>query len=284
MEPQPDPMLAVDQNRWTVVDRVVSEWGDRLAVSTAGLPRTALREMLESLRADHLLAASLAGSLDGLRDVLARALTATEGPEARPASAKAIGDTTQDLVYTPVVPCRIVDTRAAGGALQPMAPRVFDGYNAVSFAFQGGKSTNCGIPNGIAALAMNVYAVNPTNVGLIKVWPQGQPEPDVSTVNYQAGLVAIATGTIVPVNTANLNRFNARARRSSTSSPTWLVTSRARVAATAPSRSSLPQAAPCGWSRRRRRPTSSREVPPTASNPAGSARPSAGVARRVRTS
>jgi hypothetical protein len=32
---------------------------------------------------------------------------------------KALGDAADDLAYTPVVPCRIVDSRNAGGAFSP---------------------------------------------------------------------------------------------------------------------------------------------------------------------
>jgi len=66
------------------------------------------------------------------------------------------------------------------------------------------------VPNSVAALALNVYAVNPTNVGFIKVWPASGTEPAVSTVNYQPGLIAIATGALVPVDQANSNRFTAK--------------------------------------------------------------------------
>src|SRR2546429_2575795 len=68
----PSPLLAIDQHRTTVVERIDSQWGEALAYSGAGVSRPQLREMLMGLRADHLLAASLAGSLTGLRDVLAQ--------------------------------------------------------------------------------------------------------------------------------------------------------------------------------------------------------------------
>ena len=73
----PSPLLAIDQNRVTVVDRIVSEWGEPLAQSSAALSPEQLRTILSELRSDHLLAASLAGNLDGLRNVLANALTST---------------------------------------------------------------------------------------------------------------------------------------------------------------------------------------------------------------
>ena len=49
-------LLAIDQNRATVVDRIVANWGDALVQSGAGLTPYQLREVLNGLRADHLLA------------------------------------------------------------------------------------------------------------------------------------------------------------------------------------------------------------------------------------
>src|SRR5437763_8355580 len=74
-----NPLLAIDQHRTTVVDRVIGEWGDKLSATSAGVNREQLREMLFAMRADQLLAASLAGSINGLRDVLAHSLAATTG-------------------------------------------------------------------------------------------------------------------------------------------------------------------------------------------------------------
>jgi len=71
------PLLSIDQNRTTVVDRIVTTWGDALAASGSGLTKVQLQALLRGLRSDHLLAASLAGSLDGLRNVIANALTAS---------------------------------------------------------------------------------------------------------------------------------------------------------------------------------------------------------------
>ena len=39
---KPDPLLAIDQNRTTVVNRVVETWAEPLARSTAGLTRERL--------------------------------------------------------------------------------------------------------------------------------------------------------------------------------------------------------------------------------------------------
>ena len=61
LEPAADPLLAIDQHRATIIDRIVRQWGDQLATSNAMLKSDHLRAMLSSLRADQLLAASLAG-------------------------------------------------------------------------------------------------------------------------------------------------------------------------------------------------------------------------------
>jgi len=40
---KPDPLLVIDQNRATVVNRVVATWGEPLAKSTAGVTPDQLR-------------------------------------------------------------------------------------------------------------------------------------------------------------------------------------------------------------------------------------------------
>src|SRR5205823_1399137 len=125
-------LLAIDQNRTSVVDRIVAQWGESLAQSSAALSREQLRNMLMSVRADHLLAASLAGNLEGLRNALSVAVTSTQGVHEGLLQAKALGDAGDDLTYTPVTPCRLVETRGTFAA-------VYQGdgtasHNAVPFA------------------------------------------------------------------------------------------------------------------------------------------------------
>lgn len=68
-----------------------------------------------SLRADRMFAASLAGTEDGLREVTGFSAPAPlHAPVAR---LKALGDTAADVVYTPVTPCRLVETRGAFAAV-----------------------------------------------------------------------------------------------------------------------------------------------------------------------
>ncbi len=203
------PLFVVEQQRSALVSRLARQWSDAFAAlpKERRLDHEQLSNALFALRADRLFAVTLAGDADAVEAVLVE----TKHEAAKPrVAAKALGDATADLTYTPINPCRILDTRAtAAGPLAPNVARTFDGYST-NFASQGGTGSGCGIPNGIAALAMNVYAVNPTNLGFIKVWPASATEPDVSTVNYQPGITAIATGTLVPVDPASSNRFTAK--------------------------------------------------------------------------
>ena len=47
-----------------------------------------------------------------------------------------IGSLSSDLVFTPLTPCRIVDTRVAGGTIPALATRGFKAWGT-SFAAQG---------------------------------------------------------------------------------------------------------------------------------------------------
>lgn len=154
---QSSPLLSIDQNRSTVVERIVSYWGDVLAGSDAGLDKEQLRALLTGLRSDHLLATSLAGTLDGLRNAIALAQKATAPNAGGSIHTKALGDATTGLVYTPVVPCRIIDTRSAGGLFA--AGGETRSYNVFltggTFAIQGGAASNCLIPANPSAVALN---------------------------------------------------------------------------------------------------------------------------------
>lgn len=88
------------------------------------------------------------------------------------AAQEIVGDPSSSLVYTPVTPCRVVDTRRSGdpgevGALQVGERRQWDvrGFN---FAFQGGDS-NCGELDQGRAYALSITAVGFANNGSVKV-------------------------------------------------------------------------------------------------------------------
>ena len=110
-----------------------------------------------------------------------------------------IGNLSADLVFTPLTPCRIVDTRNAGGTIPAGTARGFKAWGA-NFTAQGGAATNCGIPQNtnVAALALNLVAIFPATDGWMATYPFGGTLPLSSTINYLAGTV-LANGAIVKV-------------------------------------------------------------------------------------
>ena len=100
----------------------------------------------------------------------------------------ALGDSQADLAYTPVTPCRIIDTRLAGGALAMGQSRDFL-VAWTNYSSQGGSATGCGVPFGPAtAVMINFVAVAPTGLGYLSVTPYGTPMPTASIINFTRGL------------------------------------------------------------------------------------------------
>jgi hypothetical protein len=124
-----------------------------------------------------------------------------DGVEASSAGPASLGDSAADLVYTPVAPCRIIDTRLAGGALAPGTPRNFFVAGVDFFGLQGGTPGGCGVPSGPATAALvNFVAVQPSGPGNLRAWAFGGLAPSASIINYASvpGL-NIANGLAVPL-------------------------------------------------------------------------------------
>jgi hypothetical protein len=160
------------------------------------------REALATLRADHLFAATLAGTYAELLGVLAEAGPLSNGTTSAKPLQKVAGSG-PELAYRPIVPCRIVDTRGGtGGMFAPGALRNWLATNpGGSFAAQGGSSsTNCGIPVKAAAVTVNFTVFN-TGVGpaFITAWPFNQPRPGTATLNWTAVGAQVANGAILPL-------------------------------------------------------------------------------------
>jgi hypothetical protein len=105
--------------------------------------------------------------------------------------------------YRPVTPCRLLDTRLAGGPLAIGSPRDFL-VARTNLSSQGGSATGCNVPLGDATAAViNFVAVNPTGPGNLRAWAYSSPAlppPAASILNYAsvAGL-NIANGLVVPL-------------------------------------------------------------------------------------
>jgi hypothetical protein len=99
------------------------------------------------------------------------------------------GTAVSPLRFVPVTPCRVVDTRGAGGPLAARSSR--------SFTIPSG---GCGIPATAQAYSLNVTVVPAGPLSYLTLWPTGQPQPNVSTLNSFAGAV-VANAAIVPAGT-----------------------------------------------------------------------------------
>jgi hypothetical protein len=108
--------------------------------------------------------------------------------------------TTSTLAFYPLTPCRVVDTRKDSFLPDLGPPALMAG---VPRPFPILESTAC-IPSGItpAAYSFNftVVPINQHPIGYLSVWPTGQSQPVVSTLNYQTGTI-VANAAIVPAGT-----------------------------------------------------------------------------------
>lgn len=116
----------------------------------------------------------------------------------------AFGDPGGNLVFNPLPPCRLLDTRQPsprGGVIPNNTERTFKGYNVNFQTVQGGANSNCGLTWVVQpeALAITLVAVNPGGDGYLTAYPTGGERPLAASLNYTTGSVA-STGLILPIN------------------------------------------------------------------------------------
>ena len=100
------------------------------------------------------------------------------------------------LRFVPSTPCRIADTRNANG---PLGGPFLSG-NAAARSFPV-PSSACGIPSNAQAYSLNVTVVPHGGLGYLTMFPCGQPQPFVSTLNSLDGRIK-AVASILPAGTS----------------------------------------------------------------------------------
>jgi hypothetical protein len=220
-EPLANALLSIDQNRTTVVDRIVQNWQEKLVPSINALQ---LRQLLNGLRADQLLAASLSGSSDGLMEILAGDDASRQDAATRAGpvmQTKTLGSTTSDVTYTPITPCRLVETRGnyaavyqgAGDAAHTPVPFVQNEIR--SYTLQGANGVCLSqLPPGVnpAAVQLQVFGIPTTGLsGDIEILPQGSAFGSTATMVYSAALQYNTVSTAAKVNTAT-NQISVQVR------------------------------------------------------------------------
>jgi hypothetical protein len=117
-----------------------------------------------------------------------------------------------NLLYYAIQPCRILDTRLAGGMLNPGTMRMVNVVGMTNYSSQGGFAGDCHIPGWstsgtsvpqVQAFVVNVIAVGAMGAGDLRAWPTDQARPNASVLNFAeqeaAGGLNVANGVIIPV-------------------------------------------------------------------------------------
>jgi hypothetical protein len=186
----------VERSREAVIAEIVGRWRETMdaKVDAVGWDKE-LTTFLRAASAEKVAAASLAKSYTEVGEALfgrwrGPDVIALEEGELIP---QVIGSPTDDLVFTPVTPCRIIDTRFATGGLAgrigPNTGKQFQ-VNLTDFSAQGGFAGSCGIPTtlDVAGVAINVTSTDQTGFGDLRVIETGGGVPNASLVNYQPGV------------------------------------------------------------------------------------------------
>ena len=95
------------------------------------------------------------------------------------------------LNFYPLTPCRIVDTRFSTGAF---GPPYMSAQTTRTFPV---LASPCNVPSSAQAYSLNFTVVPHVPLSYITVWPTGQSQPLVSTLNAPTG-VTTANAAIVP--------------------------------------------------------------------------------------
>lgn len=164
-------------------------------------------------------AAVLAGALLTGGAVVGAVVAQSEpGPEvqgntisAGPGRLLAQSSATEDR-FKAITPCRLIDTRVAGGRF---AATEFRNFKAVgegaAFADQGGKPGGCAIDTAATAVTLTVTSVTAEGTGFIRIYPAGATEPNATFMNYGTGFNASGSGPVkIRVNGAGISDFRLR--------------------------------------------------------------------------
>ena len=93
--------------------------------------------------------------------------------------------------FVPVTPCRVADTRSPNG---PFGGPAVAGGGSRDFVI---PNSVCGIPSNAAGYSLNVAVVPRGTLGFLTLWPSGQSQPLVATLNSVDGRVK-SNAAIVP--------------------------------------------------------------------------------------
>jgi hypothetical protein len=171
-------------------------------------------DRLAPRRLFQLLRQGDAGAL--VEEQLAQQAAASSKGRVRSIAASALGDPESELLFVPLAPCRIIDTRlVSAGDLAAGETRSFHVAGTNAFLAQGGNGGGCGIPLGAtepvaAAVMINFVAVGPVGPGHLQAWEYGTPMPNAAILSYAETQpqLNIANGVIVPIAGTSVANFD----------------------------------------------------------------------------
>ncbi len=127
-------------------------------------------------------------------------------------AAKTQMESSRNLFFAPVAPCRLIDTRnAPEGYLLAGETRGFRVRETeTGYAAQGGAEGGCGLPglegvtlkaNAVRAIALNVLTLEVGGPGSLAIWPANRSEPEIGSVSFAGALAGggVTGGVLVPV-------------------------------------------------------------------------------------
>jgi len=106
----------------------------------------------------------------------------------------AVEGNANNLVFYPLTPCRVIETRSLYRASGPFGPPTMESQETRRFRFPA--SPHCGIPVA-AAYSVTITAVPPQPLAFLTAWAGEGPQPNVSSLNSFAGRI-LANSVILP--------------------------------------------------------------------------------------
>jgi hypothetical protein len=177
--------LAPESMRGELADGIVDAWSSEASKRYGVAPGEWARSVQPTLAKADIANLERAASAPNFESMSLSLLGSTQSP----VTSMKLGTAGSDLVYTPLTPCRIVDTRVAGGPIASNSMRSFVAYTATDFTAQGGDATNCNLPENVSAITVKVAASSPLFNGYLTVFPSNEARPFASSLNYIANAV-----------------------------------------------------------------------------------------------
>jgi hypothetical protein len=103
------------------------------------------------------------------------------------------------LSFYTAIPCRVLDTRNAAGALGGPALNGQRDFPVTSSA--------CGIPDTAQAYSLNATVVPQAGLSFLTLWPFGGARPLVSTLNALDGSIT-SNAALVPAASGQINAYS----------------------------------------------------------------------------